>query len=76
MLLSYKRNRSITLIKKDTDIVEIREDGYVQQVVQLDFEKTAKELKVMIKREFPRSRKVRTVKFSDPAALDRERNIL
>lgn len=76
MLLSYKRNRSIAVIRKDAHTVEIREDGYEQQVMELSLEKTARELKVMMKREFPRSRKVRVVKFTDPAELERERNIL
>lgn len=76
MLLSYKRNRSIAIVKKDTDTLEIREDGYEQQIMELDFEKITRELKVMIRREFPRSRKVRIIKFADPAEIDRERKIL
>ncbi|GAB1409851.1 hypothetical protein MASR1M90_10050 [Desulfovibrionales bacterium] len=76
LLLSYKRNRSIAVIRKNADTVEIREQGYEQQVVELGLEKMAKELKVMMKREFPRSRKVRMVKLSDPAELEQERNIL
>lgn len=76
LLLSYKRNRSIAVIRKNADTVEIREQGYEHQVVELGLEKMAKELKVMMKREFPRSRKVRMVKLSDPAELEQERNIL
>ena len=64
------------MIRQNADTVEIREQGYEQQVVELGLEKMAKELKVMMKREFPRSRKVRMVKLSDPAELEQERNIL
>lgn len=72
-LLSYKRNRRIAIIKKEAILVEVREDGYVQQVVELSPEQLVRELKTMIKREFPRSRKVRMIKFSNPEDLERER---
>ncbi|NLX18930.1 MAG: hypothetical protein GXY53_06565 [Desulfobulbus sp.] len=72
LLLSYKRNRSIAIIKKDDTLFEIREGGYVQQIFDLSWERLTKELKTMMKREFPRSRKVRVVRFSHPEELDRE----
>ena len=72
-LLSYKRNRGLAIIKKQDDLVEIREHGYAEQVLELTVDKLEKELKTMIRREFPRSRKVRLVKFSDPRELERER---
>ncbi|MBM9537568.1 hypothetical protein [Desulfobulbus alkaliphilus] len=72
-LLSYKRNRGIALIKKQDDLVEIREHGYEEQVLEVTIDKLEKELKTMIKREFPRSRKVRLIKFADPRELERER---
>jgi hypothetical protein len=72
-LLSYKRNRSIAIIKKGATLVEVREDGYVRQVLELTPEQLGKELKTMIKREFPRSRKIRVFKFADPQELARER---
>jgi len=70
-LLSYKRNRGIAIIKKEDQLLEIREYGYEERVLELTSEKLEKELKTMIKREFPRSRKVRMVKFSDPQELER-----
>jgi hypothetical protein len=70
-LLSYKRNRGIAIIKKDNQLLEIREHGYEEQVIELTSEKLEKELKTMIKREFPRSRKVRLTKFTDPQELER-----
>jgi hypothetical protein len=73
ILLSYKRNRSIAIIKKEEMLLEIREDGYEQQEMELAPEALVRELKSIIKREFPRSRKVRMIKFADPAELERER---
>jgi len=70
-LLSYKRNRGIAIIKKEENLLVIREHGYLEQEFELPPDKLAKELKTMLKREFPRSRKVRLIKFSDPKELDR-----
>ena len=70
-LLSYKRNRTIAIIKKDEATVEIRERGYLEQNMEIPLEKLSKELKILIKREFPRSRKVRLFKFNDPEELSR-----
>lgn len=72
-LLSYNRNRGIAIIKKEAMVLEVREDGYVQQVLELSPEQLARELKTMVKREFPRSRKVRLIKFTNPDELARER---
>ena len=70
-LLSYKRNRGIAIIKRDNDLLELREHGYQDQEFKIHPDRLAKELKAMIKREFPRSRKVRLIKFSDPQQLER-----
>lgn len=76
VLLSYKRNRSIAIVKKEERLFEIREDGYEQQEIECSPETLARELKGMIKREFPRSRKVGMIRFADPADLERERQII
>jgi hypothetical protein len=76
LLMSYKRNRSIAVIKTDESGFEVREDGYQQQVLEVSMESLSRELKVMIKREFPRSRKVRLIKISDPQELECERKKL
>ena len=70
-LLSYKRNRRIAIIKKSMSLVEIRENGYVEQIFETGLDTLDKELKTLVKREFPRSRKVRLVKFDDPTELER-----
>ena len=51
--------------------LEIQEHGYKEQEVVISPEKLAKELTSMVKREFPRSRKVRLIKLNDPKELDR-----
>ncbi len=70
-LLSYKRNRGIAVIKRDRNLLELREHGYKDQEFKIHPDRLAKELKAMIKREFPRSRKVRLIKFNDPQQLER-----
>ena len=49
----------------------LRESGYVYDEYEVDFDQLQKRLKTVFKREFPRSRKVRFNKFSDPAELER-----
>ena len=70
--MSYKRNRSIAILKKNASLFEVHENGYEQQKLELTEDKLTKELKIMIKREFPRSRKVRVVKLADAQDLNRE----
>lgn len=70
-LLSYKRDRSITIINKKPGIIEIREHGYKDQSFEITVEQLTKKLKPLIKREFPRSRKIRLNKFSNPQQLQR-----
>lgn len=72
-LLSYKRNRSIAIIKQESGKLRLREEGYLQQEVDASPDQFIKKLKAMIKREFPRSRKVRLARFQDPEELERER---
>ena len=72
-LLSYKRNRGIAIIKKSSNLLLLREKGYSELEFELSEENLARELKIMIKREFPRSRKLRLIKFRDPEELDRTR---
>ena len=75
-LSSYKRNRSISLTVQPLQQVIVRENGYIKQEMNVDFKEVPKLLKTMIKREFPRSRKVRVHKFETPEELDRQRKTL
>ena len=68
-VLSYKRNRGIDILKLDTDTVRVREHGYREEEHQVNMTGLPKLLKSMIKREFPRSRKVRFYQVANPDEL-------
>ena len=70
-LLSYKRNRGIAILRQEDSTLELREFGYKEQQFIIPESRLAKELKTMIKREFPRSRKVRLIKLGHPKELER-----
>lgn len=72
-ILSYKRNRGIAVLCRSPNRFLVREQGYVDQEKEVDGEGLARVLKTMIKREFPRSRKVRLIRISHPDELDRPR---
>lgn len=72
-LLSYKRNRGIAILKQKDSTLILRESGYEELEIVVSPAKLMKELKTMVKREFPRSRKVRLVKLSHPEELERKR---
>ena len=68
-ILTYKRNRGITIIKIDDDTLSIQERGYEENTFQVTMDDLAKQLKVITKREFPRSRKVRVYQLDSPYCL-------
>ena len=72
-LLSYKRNRSVAILCCQDGDYLVKEKGYAEQELAVDRDQLSRLLKTVIKREFPRSRKVRLIKFQDPAELDRIR---
>ena len=55
-LRTYKRNRSLFIIKKSEYDFLIIEDGYFQEKHYLRLDKLKKILKTLLKKEFPRSR--------------------
>lgn len=75
-MLTYKRNRGIAVTVMKNEEYRVREYGYEEQELVVHDDELARILKPMIKREFPRSRKVRINKFADPAELDRPRNTI
>ena len=75
-LLSYKRNRSIAVTVLSGDRYLVRENGYREQERTVSHDDLPRLLKSMIKREFPRSRKVRLCKYSHPDELERPKNII
>ena len=64
-ILTYKRNRGVEIIR-DTDMVAIREWGYHEESWLIPTSDLAKLLKTILKREFPRSRKVRLYQLNGP----------
>jgi hypothetical protein len=56
---TYKRNRSVLFIKVSDGVFRIREQGYVSETFEIQRGKLKKTLRTLLKREFPRSRKVR-----------------
>ncbi len=70
-LMSYKRNRTISITVLDNLMYKIIEKGYLEQESTVSFDQLAKTLKKAVKKEFPRSRKVRIFKYTNPAQLDR-----
>jgi hypothetical protein len=72
-LLSYKRNRSIAILRQEDSQLLLKESGYEEIERLIPPAKLAKELKAMVKSEFPRSRKVRLVKIAHPDELERKR---
>ncbi len=58
-LRTYKRDRSVTVIRLAEDAYEVRENGFEKGVHTIDFKGLKRLLKTLLKREFPRSRKIR-----------------
>lgn len=70
-LMSYKRNRTIAITRIGNDSFFLTEKGYIEEEIELDMNSLQKHLKKAMKREFPRSRKVRLFKFDNPEQLTR-----
>lgn len=63
-ILTYKRNRGVSVIREHGDKVVVREWGYVENHFEIDVADLPKRLKSIAKREFPRSRKVRVYQLA------------
>lgn len=68
-ILTYKRNRGVSIVKMDEDLFAVRERGYEENKYSVSFDALPKLLKSISKREFPRSRKVRIYQL---ASLEEE----
>jgi hypothetical protein len=78
-LRTYKRNRSVRIAKLAEDDLLIIEDGYFKERFRVKPEKLKKVLKTLVKKEFPRSRKIRLYvldKFVEGQASNTEQKIL
>jgi len=58
-LQTFKKDRSIIIIKQTEDNFQIREKGFQNGLFDVEAPKLKKMLKTLLKREFPRSNKVR-----------------
>lgn len=58
-LLTWKKDRSLLLVKQSEDEVVVAERGFVEEEYRVDFSKLKKLLKTLLNREFPRSHKIR-----------------
>jgi hypothetical protein len=58
-LRTYKRNRSVIIVKKSEDEFLVIEDGFDKERFHVKSEKLKKLLTVLLKKEFPRSHKIR-----------------
>ena len=59
VLLTYKRDRSLTIVRLGEDDYEIREDGFDKHTHRTSGDGFKRLLKTLLKREFPRSNKIR-----------------
>ncbi len=69
-ILTYKRNRGVTIIKDSKCLLHVSERGYQQKDWLVDQGELPKLIKKLLKREFPRSRKVRLYQLKSPEDFD------
>lgn len=75
-ILSYKRDRGVGILRLNESEYQVIEKGYREQELRLAPDELAKALKAIIKREFPRSRKVRVYNLTGAHNLGRQRKRL
>jgi hypothetical protein len=78
-LRTYKRNRSVIIVKTSEDDLLVIENGHFKERFHVKREKFRKSLKTLLKKEFPRSKKVRLYvmdKFVEEEAIRTKRKIL
>ncbi|MBC8317586.1 MAG: hypothetical protein H8E41_06740 [Desulfobulbaceae bacterium] len=75
-ILTYKRNRGVSIIIEGEDLLAVRERGYEEHEYAVSFGDLPKLLKSIAKREFPRSRKVRVYQLASSEEEGQERKKL
>jgi hypothetical protein len=78
-LRTYKRNRSVIIIKNTEDDFMVIEDGYFKERFQLKSEKLKKLLNAILRKEFPRSHKIRLYvmgRYTEDEAQNTSRKVL
>jgi len=58
-LRTFKRDRSIIIMREAGDSFSVKENGFEQAAFTADLKGMRKLLKTLLKREFPRSNKIR-----------------
>lgn len=58
-LRTYKRNRSVIIVKQSENNLLIIEDGFSKEKFRINSEKLKKLLTTLLRKEFPRSHKIR-----------------
>ncbi len=71
-IMSYKRNRGVSVLILDNDTVRVIQRGYGQRDETHEITALPRLLKSIFKTEFPRSRKVRMYNIPGPEAIGRE----
>lgn len=56
---SYKRNRTVLVVREEHDSFLVIEDGFLKEEFRVSLAKLRKLFKVILKKEFPRSHKIR-----------------
>ncbi len=75
-ILSYKRNRGVSITMLPDGKLRVRERGYEMHEWTLDPDVLPRVLKSVMKREFPRSRKLRIYKLDSEHLTERQKKIL
>lgn len=78
-LKTYKRNRTVIIVKVNEKELLVIEDGYFTDRFLIKSDKLKKLLKTLLKKEFPRSKKIRLYvmgKFVEEEALNTIRKII
>jgi hypothetical protein len=78
-LRTYKRNRSVIIVRMAEEDLLVVENGFFKERYRSKPDKLKKLLKTLIRREFPRSRKIRLYamgEFKDEEALNTKWKIL
>ncbi len=75
-ILSYKRNRGVSVTLLEDGRLHVRERGYEEQEWEIEPSGFSRLLKSIMKREFPRSRKVRVYRLDSAKQTERKKKIL
>ncbi len=64
-LRTFKRDRSVAIIRTAEDSYHVTENGFEQATLETNIKGMKKALKTLLKREFPRSNKIRVYEIVD-----------